>query len=440
MITLVQLPRLDGMQQKSAWFAALDRAGVSIRVHPVERAALPAWIVERMAAQGQGVASGPEGQKALAFFADRIEGNLLAAHQEVQKLGLLYPPGELSFEQIEAAVLNVARYDVFKLGEAVLAGQARAPCDAEGLQARARRRCGALDPGENRGLSGQEASRRQAMPWRAEARSGARGRVWRALPLSAPRGPHDGGAHICDGLARDQASRWPLDTWQALGAGAVRAQEPRASAASRRPLARTPGIQPPRRVRQSARSRTTEPCDRARSGGLEQGRGRGPPRRGHADPDRSHRLGDRSSARPGNAGDRHRDRRARMRQRPFGHGPRDPGADGAMGRDQLGRDAEHPGLGVVGVGDEAALEPVARSRQRSAGRGDQAAGARFRGRQAGAAQAQRRGEALDQRRKLGGVAQTNLQSAITSSVHSAATNRRTGCRSPGPRIGVRGAL
>ena len=72
----------------------------------------------------------------LAFFADRVEGNLLAAHQELQKLALLYPQGELGFEQIEAAVLNVARYDVFKLGEAVLAGQtARVLRMLDGLRA-----------------------------------------------------------------------------------------------------------------------------------------------------------------------------------------------------------------------------------------------------------------------------------------------------------------
>ena len=135
-ITLVQLPRLDRSQQTSAWFSALDRSGVTVRVDPVERLALPKWIAERLAANGQRVASGSDGQQALAFFADRVEGNLLAAHQEVQKLGLLYPPGELSFAQIEAAVLNVARYDVFKLGEAVLAGQAaRALRMLDGLQA-----------------------------------------------------------------------------------------------------------------------------------------------------------------------------------------------------------------------------------------------------------------------------------------------------------------
>jgi len=59
----------------------------------------------------------------LKFFADRVEGNLLAAHQEIQKLGLLYPQGELSFDQIETAVLDVARYDVFKLTQAILQGQ-----------------------------------------------------------------------------------------------------------------------------------------------------------------------------------------------------------------------------------------------------------------------------------------------------------------------------
>jgi DNA polymerase III subunit delta len=135
-VTLVQLPRLDRSQQTSAWFGALDAAGVTVRVDPIDRKALPQWIAQRLSAQSQRVQGGEDGQRTLAFFADRVEGNLLAAHQEVQKLGLLYPAGELSFEQIESAVLNVARYDVFKLGEAVLAGQvARALRMLEGLQA-----------------------------------------------------------------------------------------------------------------------------------------------------------------------------------------------------------------------------------------------------------------------------------------------------------------
>lgn len=135
-ITLVQLPRLDRTQQGSAWFSALDGAGVTVRVDAVDRKGLPQWIARRLAAQGQHVQGGETGQHTLAFFADRVEGNLLAAHQEIQKLALLYPPGDLSFEQVESAVLNVARYDVFKLGVAVWSGQVeRALRMLDGLQA-----------------------------------------------------------------------------------------------------------------------------------------------------------------------------------------------------------------------------------------------------------------------------------------------------------------
>ncbi|MBU3712787.1 MAG: DNA polymerase III subunit delta, partial [Limnohabitans sp.] len=114
-LTLVLLPRLDKMTRGSAWFSALEGQGVGLQIDSVERQALPQWIAQRMAQQQQRVLSGEEGQRTLQFFADRVEGNLLAAHQEIQKLGLLYPAGELSFEQVESAVLNVARYDVFKL-------------------------------------------------------------------------------------------------------------------------------------------------------------------------------------------------------------------------------------------------------------------------------------------------------------------------------------
>ena len=121
-LTLVLLPRLDKATRSGAWFAALENNGVSLQIDPVERAALPQWIAQRLAAQGQRVKAGDEGQRTLQFFADRVEGNLLAAHQEIQKLALLHPAGELGWEQVEGAVNNVARYDVFKLSEAVLAG------------------------------------------------------------------------------------------------------------------------------------------------------------------------------------------------------------------------------------------------------------------------------------------------------------------------------
>ena len=118
-VTLITLPRLDGDQKKSAWFNALDAAGITIEAPVVDRARLPSWIADRLAAQGQD--ADPE---SLAFLVDRVEGNLLAAHQEVQKLGLLYPTGTLRFDDVRDAVLDVARYDVFKLGEAMLAGDA----------------------------------------------------------------------------------------------------------------------------------------------------------------------------------------------------------------------------------------------------------------------------------------------------------------------------
>ncbi|GAA5786393.1 DNA polymerase III subunit delta [Chitiniphilus shinanonensis] len=116
-LTLVQLPKLDRTAQNGKWFQALSQAGEVIEARPVDRAALPAWISGRLAAQGQQMTA-----DALAFLADRVEGNLFAAHQEVLKLGLLHPPGELGLEQVTAAVANVARFDVFQLGATLLAG------------------------------------------------------------------------------------------------------------------------------------------------------------------------------------------------------------------------------------------------------------------------------------------------------------------------------
>lgn len=118
-VTLITLPKLDWQTQKAAWVASLQQAGVYIDIPLVERAQLPNWLGTRLAAQKQSAS-----RECLDFISDRVEGNLLAAHQEVRKLGLLYPEGQLSFEQVHDAVLNVARYDVFKLNEAMLSGDA----------------------------------------------------------------------------------------------------------------------------------------------------------------------------------------------------------------------------------------------------------------------------------------------------------------------------
>jgi DNA polymerase-3 subunit delta len=116
-VTIVSLPRLDRTTQSSAWFRALSEGGAVVDVFPIERARLPAWIGTRLARQGQRAAA-----EVLEFIADRVEGNLLAAHQEVQKLALLAPRGELSLEAVREAVTNVARYDAFDASAALLAG------------------------------------------------------------------------------------------------------------------------------------------------------------------------------------------------------------------------------------------------------------------------------------------------------------------------------
>jgi DNA polymerase-3 subunit delta len=116
-LTLVQLPGLDWRAQKAAWFESLERCGVAVEGKTVSRKALPEWLAGRLRSQNQ-EADG----ETLDFIADRVEGNLLAAHQEVQKLALLLPAGTVAHEQVREAVLDVARYDVFNLGEALLEG------------------------------------------------------------------------------------------------------------------------------------------------------------------------------------------------------------------------------------------------------------------------------------------------------------------------------
>ncbi|HZQ73123.1 MAG TPA: DNA polymerase III subunit delta [Burkholderiales bacterium] len=114
---LVTMPRPDAPGWwKSEWFLALERAGAVVEVQPVARAQLPAWIAERLARQGQ---SAP--REVLEHLADRVEGNLLAAHQEVQKLALLAPQGELSLDAVQEAVANVARFSPHAAAEALLA-------------------------------------------------------------------------------------------------------------------------------------------------------------------------------------------------------------------------------------------------------------------------------------------------------------------------------
>jgi len=116
---VIILPTLERDAKNSTWFNALETQAQTITLNEIDAANLPKWIANRLAQQGQHT-----GTQTLEFLAHQVEGNLLAANQEVQKLGLLYPQGELSDETVREAVLNVSRYDAFQLGEAVLQGDA----------------------------------------------------------------------------------------------------------------------------------------------------------------------------------------------------------------------------------------------------------------------------------------------------------------------------
>lgn len=129
-VALVSLPRLDRTTLAGGWFQALEEAGVAIAANAVTPARLPQWLAGRLRQQGQ-EADGDT----LALLAGMVEGNLLAAQQELQKLALLFLPGKLTREGVESAVLDVARFDVFKLGEALLGGDpARVLRVLEGLK------------------------------------------------------------------------------------------------------------------------------------------------------------------------------------------------------------------------------------------------------------------------------------------------------------------
>lgn len=128
--TIIVLPALEREAKNSAWFNALQSACTLIELNEISPNELPQWLNNRLAAQHQSTDAA-----SLAFIAHQVEGNLLAAHQEIQKLALLYPAGEINADAVRESVLNVSRYDAFQLGEAVLAGDAaRTTRILQGLQ------------------------------------------------------------------------------------------------------------------------------------------------------------------------------------------------------------------------------------------------------------------------------------------------------------------
>ncbi len=114
-LILIALPGIDRQAQASKWFAALESAGVAVYAAPIKRERLGRWLGARLAQQNQQADA-----QTIEFLVDRVEGNLMAAHQEVQKLALLFAPGPLSFDEVRSAVVDVARFNVFEIGAVLL--------------------------------------------------------------------------------------------------------------------------------------------------------------------------------------------------------------------------------------------------------------------------------------------------------------------------------
>ena len=117
-LLLVTTPKLDSAAARAAWTKAFEKHGALVQVWPLERNQLPGWVASRMRSIGLRADRG-----AAEAIADRTEGNLLAAAQEIEKLGLLYGDGYVDEAMVEESVADSARFDVFKLSDEAMAGR-----------------------------------------------------------------------------------------------------------------------------------------------------------------------------------------------------------------------------------------------------------------------------------------------------------------------------
>ena len=120
LLFIVTGPKLDGSASRSKWAKSIEQRGVSLPIWPISLRELPGWIANRMRQAGL-----QPDREAVAMIADRVEGNLLAAGQEIEKLRLLLGEGKVTAKDVSSAVANSSRYDVYKLTDAAIAGDAR---------------------------------------------------------------------------------------------------------------------------------------------------------------------------------------------------------------------------------------------------------------------------------------------------------------------------
>ncbi|MDJ0916675.1 MAG: DNA polymerase III subunit delta [Woeseiaceae bacterium] len=120
LMLIVITPKLDRSNANSKWVKALSAKGVHIPIWPIDVRELPAWISARLRQSGLAADRG-----AVRIIAERVEGNLLAAHQEVEKLRLILGEGSVTADDVSKAVADSSRFDVFKLSDAALSGDSR---------------------------------------------------------------------------------------------------------------------------------------------------------------------------------------------------------------------------------------------------------------------------------------------------------------------------
>ena len=129
-LLLVILPKLEKSAQNSKWLKALESLGAHIQVWPVSADNLPRWIQQRLSQ-----ANIQANQEAVQILADRVEGNLLAAVQEIEKLKLLAPEGKVDADTMSAVVADSARYNLFEFIDKMLIGDAQSAAQSlRGLQ------------------------------------------------------------------------------------------------------------------------------------------------------------------------------------------------------------------------------------------------------------------------------------------------------------------
>lgn len=130
-LLMILCPKLAGGVSSTKWFKALDKKGVYVDVRPIRPEYISRWMSERLRSKGLRAES-----DAVRLLVERVEGNLLAAAQEIDKIALVFPEGELTLKQVQTAVANSARYDVYRLTDAALNGwKRRALKILDGLQA-----------------------------------------------------------------------------------------------------------------------------------------------------------------------------------------------------------------------------------------------------------------------------------------------------------------